>query len=45
MAEEGEQLEGPSLSIEGRMPRAQLLLRKSEDPDLRGAMAMKGLDG
>jgi hypothetical protein len=38
MVEEGEQLEGSSLSMEGRMPKAHLLLHEPEDPNLEGAM-------
>jgi hypothetical protein len=42
MVEEGEQLEGSSLSMEGRMSQAQLLLRELEDPNLEGATVAGG---
>jgi hypothetical protein len=42
MVEEGEQLEGSSLSMEGRMLQAQLLLREPEDPNPEGAMVAGG---
>jgi hypothetical protein len=45
MVEEEELLEGSSLSIEGQMPQAQLLLHELEDPNLGGAAMAIGRGG
>jgi hypothetical protein len=45
VVEEGEQLDGSSLSIKGWTPQAQLLLHELEDPDLGEAVVAAGGGG